>query len=112
MTTPGPETGRIWGRRRTAKRERLAAGGRYADGKMIDPKASGLVLESVIHPGDKVSPAVRLMPELGITATVEMPPGHILTTIRARETPAITSMAIDDVGTVAALFRARKASEP
>jgi len=54
---------------------------------------------------------VRLMPECGITATIQVPPGHVLTAISARETPAITSVAIDDIGLTAALRRARKASE-
>jgi malonate decarboxylase epsilon subunit len=49
--------------------------------------------------------AVRLMPELGVTAAVQTPPGHVLTAITARETPGITSIAVDDAGLDTALRR-------
>ena len=57
--------------------------------------------------------AVRLMPELGVTAAVQTPPGHVLTAITARETPGITSVAVDDVGLDIALRRiARRERSP
>jgi malonate decarboxylase epsilon subunit len=45
------------------------------------------------------------MPELGVTAAVQTPPGHVLTAITARETPGITSIAVDDAGLDTALRR-------
>ena len=55
-STPGAPTGdRVWGRRRAAKRERLAGARPHADGKLIRQEALGQVLEAVIHPGDKVA---------------------------------------------------------
>ena len=55
MTSRPPRIARVWDTRRTAKAERLAAVGQHADGKVIDPESLGLVLESVIRPGDKVA---------------------------------------------------------
>jgi malonate decarboxylase epsilon subunit len=55
--------------------------------------------------------AIQLMPEVGITATIQMPPGHVLTSISSRETPAVTSVAIDGVGIASALVRTRGANE-
>jgi malonate decarboxylase epsilon subunit len=56
--------------------------------------------------------AVRLMPELGVTATVQVPPGRVLTAISARENPALAHVAVDDAGLEAAVRRAAKASGP
>jgi malonate decarboxylase epsilon subunit len=50
--------------------------------------------------------AVRLMPELGVTAAIQTPPGHVLAAITARETPGVTSIAVDDTGLDTALRRA------
>ncbi|MEU8078826.1 acyltransferase domain-containing protein [Catellatospora citrea] len=53
---------------------------------------------------------IRLMPEVGVTATVEVPPGHVLSTINARQNPAMTTVAVDEVGIAAALRRISRAS--
>ena len=45
------------------------------------------------------------MPELGVTAAIQTPPGHVLTAITARETPGVTSIAVDDTGLDTALRR-------
>jgi malonate decarboxylase epsilon subunit len=55
--------------------------------------------------------AVRLMPELGITATIQVPPGHVLTAIVTRENPSMTNVAVDDTGLTTAVRRAARASE-
>lgn len=52
---------------------------------------------------------IRLMPELGVTAAVEVPPGHVLTALNARQNPAMTTVAVDDVGIDAALHRVERA---
>ncbi|WP_327001101.1 acyltransferase domain-containing protein [Dactylosporangium sp. NBC_01737] len=48
---------------------------------------------------------VRLMPELGITTTVQVPPGHVLSALAAREHPRTTNLAVDDLGIPATLHR-------
>ena len=48
---------------------------------------------------------VALMPELGVTATVQVPPGHVLSAIVERETPDVLSLAVDDVGIAATVRR-------
>ncbi|GAB4054968.1 ACP S-malonyltransferase [Catellatospora paridis] len=53
---------------------------------------------------------IRLMPEVGVTATVEVPPGHVLSAINARQNPAMTTVAVDEVGIAAALRRIDRAS--
>jgi malonate decarboxylase alpha subunit len=55
MTTGAPAGDRMWGRRRAAKRERLAGARSHTDGKLIRQEALGQVLEAVIRPGDKVA---------------------------------------------------------
>jgi malonate decarboxylase epsilon subunit len=59
---------------------------------------------------------VRLMPELGITTTVQVPPGHALAALAAREHPHLTDLAVDDLGIPATLHRLereeRAASQP
>ncbi|MEV0128527.1 hypothetical protein AB0H83_08670 [Dactylosporangium sp. NPDC050688] len=48
----------------------------------------------------------RLMPELGITATVQVPPGHVLTALAAAVHPhTTTDLAIDDLGIPAVVHR-------
>ncbi|WP_405930877.1 ACP S-malonyltransferase [Streptomyces sp. NBC_00827] len=54
--------------------------------------------------------AVRLMPEVGITATVQLSPGHALTHLVSRENPSMTNVALDDIGITAAVHRARRAA--
>lgn len=56
--------------------------------------------------------AVRLMPEVGVTATLQVSPGHVLTALAARENPSMTNVALDDIGITAAVHRARRAAEP
>lgn len=53
---------------------------------------------------------MRLMPEVGITATVQLPPGHVLTRLVARQNPSMTNLALDDIGITAAAHRARRVS--
>jgi malonate decarboxylase epsilon subunit len=50
---------------------------------------------------------VALMPEVGVTATVQVPPGHVLTAIVGRETPDVLSVAVDDIGIAATVRRVR-----
>ncbi|MEV4513947.1 acyltransferase domain-containing protein [Dactylosporangium sp. NPDC049525] len=50
---------------------------------------------------------VRLMPELGITTTVQVPPGHVLSALATREHPRSISVAVDDLGIPATLHRLR-----
>lgn len=71
----------------------------HATEKVIDDLA-----QAVQHPVRWLD-AVRLIPELGVTATIQTPPGNVLTAITARETPGITSIAVDDSGPDTALRR-------
>jgi len=50
---------------------------------------------------------VALMPEVGVTATVQVPPGHVLAAIVGRETPDVLSVAVDDIGIAATVRRGR-----
>ncbi|MFD4539494.1 ACP S-malonyltransferase [Streptomyces bauhiniae] len=52
--------------------------------------------------------AARLMPELGVTTTVETPPGHTLTALVTPESPEATHIAVDDVGVAGAVRRAAR----
>jgi malonate decarboxylase epsilon subunit len=71
----------------------------HATERVIDDLA-----QAVQHPVRWLD-AVRLMPEVGVTAAIQTPPGHVLTAISARETPGITSVAVDGVGLDTALRR-------
>ena len=71
----------------------------HATEKVIDDLA-----QAVQHPVRWLD-AVRLMPELGVTAAIQTLPGHVLAAITARETPGVTSIAVDDVGLDTALRR-------
>ena len=71
----------------------------HATEKVIDDLA-----QAVQHPVRWLD-AVRLMPELGVTAAIQTPPGHVLAAITARETPGVTSIAVDDTGLDTALRR-------
>ena len=51
---------------------------------------------------------VRLMPELGITTTVQVPPGHVLTALVTREHPHLTNLAVDELGIPAIVQRLRR----
>jgi malonate decarboxylase alpha subunit len=44
-----------WDTRRTAKAERVHAGGAYSTGKVVDPAKLGDLLQDVIRPGDRVA---------------------------------------------------------
>nr|WTB34023.1 acyltransferase domain-containing protein [Streptomyces sp. NBC_00830] len=55
--------------------------------------------------------AVRLMPELGVTATIQVPPGHVLTTIVTRENPSMTNVAVDDTKLSLAVRRVTRTRE-
>jgi malonate decarboxylase alpha subunit len=44
-----------WDTRRTAKAERMQAGGAYSTGKVVDPARLGDLLQDVIRPGDRVA---------------------------------------------------------
>lgn len=44
-----------WDTRRTAKAERMQAGGAHSTGKVVDPAKLGNLLQDVIHPGDRVA---------------------------------------------------------
>jgi malonate decarboxylase epsilon subunit len=52
---------------------------------------------------------MRLLGELGVTTTVEVPPGHVLTSLALRTLPDVNAVALDEVGIDAALRRARVA---
>jgi len=41
---------------------------------------------------------VRLLPELGVVATVEMPPGHVLSRLVTATTPGLTAFSVGDDG--------------
>src|SRR6202162_606767 len=43
-----------WQSERQARDERLAAGGKFAEGKMVAADAATMLLEAVIRPGDRV----------------------------------------------------------
>jgi malonate decarboxylase epsilon subunit len=51
---------------------------------------------------------VRLMAELGVTCTIEMPPGHVLTRLVASIAPQIAAVAASEDGLDGALARARR----
>ncbi|GAA3217074.1 ACP S-malonyltransferase [Dactylosporangium siamense] len=51
---------------------------------------------------------VRLMPELGITTTVQVPPGHALAALAARAHPHLTDLAVDDLGIPATVHRLKR----
>jgi malonate decarboxylase epsilon subunit len=50
---------------------------------------------------------MRLLPELGIGATVEMPPGHVLSRLVTATTPAVSAFSVtdDEVGPITARVR-------
>ena len=50
----GPQD-RVWDQRRRAKRERLSAASRFADGKLVRQDRLRPMLEAVIRPGDRVA---------------------------------------------------------
>ena len=50
----GPQD-RVWDQRRRAKRERLSAASRFADGKLVRQDSLRPMLEAVIRPGDRVA---------------------------------------------------------
>lgn len=62
--------------------------------------------QSVQHPV-RWHDIARLMPEVGITTTVQLPPGHALSALAAREHPHATNLALDDLGIPATLHRLR-----
>ena len=43
-----------WRKQRSERNARLAAGSRYASGKLVPPESAKALLEAVIHPGDRV----------------------------------------------------------
>src|ERR1700750_2766268 len=43
-----------WEKQRTERHVRLAAGSRYANGKVVAPKSAKTLLEAVIRPGDRI----------------------------------------------------------
>jgi malonate decarboxylase alpha subunit len=43
-----------WQSERQARDERLAAGGKFAEGKMVAADAATMLLEAVIRPGDRI----------------------------------------------------------
>ena len=45
---------RDWQKQRSARHDRLAAGSRFASGKMVSPENAKALLEAVIRPGDRV----------------------------------------------------------
>jgi malonate decarboxylase epsilon subunit len=49
----------------------------------------------------------RLLPELGVRATIEMPPGHVLSRLVTATTPAVSAFSVtdDEVGTITARLR-------
>ena len=51
---------------------------------------------------------VRLMAELGVTCTIETPPGHVLTRLVASIAPQIAAVAVGEVGLRAAVARAHR----
>lgn len=53
---------------------------------------------------------MRLLGELGVITTVEMPPGHVLTSLALSSLPDVKAIALDEVGIDAALRRARAAT--
>jgi malonate decarboxylase epsilon subunit len=61
-------------------------------GKVLDDLAT-----AVAHPVHWFD-IVRLLPELGVVATVEMPPGHVLSRLVMATTPALTAFSVSDDG--------------
>jgi malonate decarboxylase epsilon subunit len=53
---------------------------------------------------------VRLLPELGVVATVEMPPGHVLSRLVMATTPAVSAFSISDAGLPSVIARLRLVS--
>ncbi|MET7422648.1 acyltransferase domain-containing protein [Dactylosporangium sp. NPDC005555] len=53
---------------------------------------------------------LRLMPETGTTATVQVPPGRVLTVLADRACPQATNLAVDDLGVAATVHRLRHGS--
>ncbi|MBE1548472.1 malonate decarboxylase epsilon subunit [Mycobacterium sp. OAS707] len=50
---------------------------------------------------------VRLLPELGVVATVEMPPGHVLSRLVTATTPAVSAFSMSDTGPPSVIARLR-----
>jgi malonate decarboxylase epsilon subunit len=50
---------------------------------------------------------IRLLPELGVRATIEMPPGHVLSRLVTATTPAVSAISVadDEVGPITARLR-------
>jgi malonate decarboxylase epsilon subunit len=78
-------------------------------GRRLQHDATGVIddlAEAVKYPVQWFD-GMRLLRELGVTATVELPPGHVLTSLALRSLPDVEAIAVDDVGIGAALRRAR-----
>lgn len=56
--------------------------------------------------------AMRVLPELGATCTVEMQPGHVLTTLVAADAPSIVAVSLQDEAVAAVVERVRRALPP
>ena len=54
--------------------------------------------------------AMRLMPELGATCAVQMPPGHALAALVAGSAPSMYALALEDDGIERAVAQARRFS--
>jgi malonate decarboxylase epsilon subunit len=50
---------------------------------------------------------MRLLPELGVVATVEMPPGHVLSRLAITATPAVWAFSVSDDGLAPIIARLR-----
>ncbi|MDT5009238.1 MAG: malonate decarboxylase epsilon subunit [Mycobacterium sp.] len=63
--------------------------------------------KAVAHPVQWFD-AMRLLPELGATCAIEIPPGHVLTRLLAGAAPLVTTLSVDDDGIGTVLARARQ----
>jgi len=65
--------------------------------------------QSVAHPVRWYDGA-RLLPELGVTCAVQMPPGHVQAALVSASAPAVVTLAMADLGLPATVARARRYS--
>jgi malonate decarboxylase epsilon subunit len=78
-------------------------------GRRLQHDPAGVIddlAQAVQHPVQWFD-GLRLLGELGVTTTIELPPGHVLTSLALRSLPDLKAIALDEVGIAAALHRAR-----
>ena len=89
--------------------KRFFAPGTNTGGRVVETAEAILadLAGSVAHPV-RWYDGVRLMAELGVTCSIETPPGHTLTRLVRSGAPEITAVSVSDDGLTAVAARAHR----